>query len=75
MPNSASAASAQYLERVAVETHGQVKPIPVSQIDCIAAAGPYAELYGGDRRYVIQEAIQSWRIASTRTALCACTDR
>lgn len=49
----------QYLERIAVETHGQVKPIPVSQIDYISAAGPYAELHVGDRRYVIREAMQA----------------
>jgi two-component system, LytTR family, response regulator len=49
----------QYLERIAVETHGQVKPIPVSQIDYISAAGPYAELHVGDRRYVIREAMQT----------------
>jgi two-component system LytT family response regulator len=55
----AGAASAQYIERIAVETHGQVKPIPVSQIDYIAAAGPYAELHVGDRRYVIREAMQT----------------
>jgi len=52
-------AGVQYLERIAVETHGQVKPIPVSQIDYISAAGPYAELHVGDRRYVIREAMQA----------------
>lgn len=51
--------SVQYLERIAVETHGQVKPIPVAQIDYISAAGPYAELHVGDRRYVIREAMQT----------------
>ena len=53
------AAGAQYLERIAVETHGQVKPIPVAQIDYISAAGPYAELHVGERRYVIREAMQT----------------
>jgi len=52
-------AGVQYLERIAVETHGQVKPIPVSQIDYINAAGPYAELHVGDRRYVRREAMQA----------------
>jgi two-component system, LytTR family, response regulator len=52
-------ASAPYLERIAVEMHGQVRPIPVSQIDYISAAGPYAELHVGDRRYVIREAMQT----------------
>lgn len=55
----ASAKSVQYLERIAVEMHGQVKPIPVAQIDYISAAGPYAELHVGDKRYVIREAMQT----------------
>jgi two-component system LytT family response regulator len=52
-------APTRYLERIAVEMKGQVKPIPVAQIDYIAAAGPYAELHVGDRRYVIREAMQA----------------
>ena len=59
MPKPGSSASATYLERIAVEMHGQVKPIPVAQIDYISAAGPYAELHVGDRRYVIREAMQT----------------
>ena len=58
-PGAAAAASAHYLERIAVEMHGQVRPIPVAQIDYISAAGPYAELHVGDRRYVIREAMQT----------------
>jgi two-component system, LytTR family, response regulator len=58
-PRRPVADGVQYLERIAVETHGQVKPIPVSQIDYISAAGPYAELHVGDRRYVIREAMQA----------------
>ena len=59
MPLPGTSPSATYLERIAVEMHGQVKPIPVSQIDYISAAGPYAELHVGDRRYVIREAMQT----------------
>lgn len=58
-PGAGGAAATQYLERIAVETHGQVKPIPVAQIDYISAAGPYAELHVGDRRFVIREAMQT----------------
>lgn len=58
-PRAGAWGGVQYLERIAVETHGQVKPIPVSQIDYISAAGPYAELHVGDRRYVIREAMQA----------------
>jgi two-component system LytT family response regulator len=54
-----AAAPTRYLERIAVEMKGQVKPIPVAQIDYIAAAGPYAELHVGDRRYIIREAMQT----------------
>jgi two-component system LytT family response regulator len=59
VPKPGTAASTKYLERIAVEMHGQVKPIPVAQIDYISAAGPYAELHVGDRRYVIREAMQT----------------
>jgi two-component system LytT family response regulator len=59
MPKPGSAQGTTHLERIAVEMHGQVKPIPVSQIDYISAAGPYAELHVGDRRYVIREAMQT----------------
>jgi two-component system LytT family response regulator len=58
-PNAGALPSGQYLERIAVEMKGQVKPIPVAQIDYISAAGPYAELHVGDRRYVIREAMQT----------------
>ncbi len=56
---SDGAKSVQFLERIAVEMHGQVKPIPVAQIDYISAAGPYAELHVSDRRYVIRESMQT----------------
>ncbi|MDQ2768749.1 MAG: LytTR family DNA-binding domain-containing protein [Gemmatimonadota bacterium] len=59
VPRPGTAESQKYLERIAVEMHGQVKPIPVTQIDYISAAGPYAELHVGDRRYVIREAMQT----------------
>ena len=59
MPLPGASPSTTYLERIAVEMHGQVKPIPVAQIDYISAAGPYAELHVGDRRYVIREAMQT----------------
>jgi two-component system LytT family response regulator len=48
-----------YLDRIAVEMRGKVRVVPVEQIDYIAASGPYAELYVGDRRYVIRAAMQT----------------
>jgi two-component system LytT family response regulator len=47
-----------YMERIAVEVKGKVRPVPVSQIDYITADGPYAELHVGGRRHVIREAMQ-----------------
>jgi two-component system, LytTR family, response regulator len=49
----------EYLERIAVETKGQVRVVPVKQIDYIVASGPYAELYVGDKRYIIRERMQT----------------
>ena len=49
----------QYLERIAVEMRGQVRVVPVKQIDYMIARGPYAELYVGDKRYLIRERMQT----------------
>lgn len=49
----------KYLERIPVEMRGKVRVVPVSEIDYIIASGPYAELYSGDRKYVIREALQT----------------
>lgn len=49
----------QYLERVAVEMHGQVRVIPVEKIDHITASGPYAEIHTAGRAYVIRERMQT----------------
>ena len=49
----------RYLERIAVEVRGKVRPVPVSQIDFITASGPYAELHVAGHRYVIREAMQT----------------
>jgi two-component system LytT family response regulator len=48
-----------YLERVAVESKGRVRVVPVSQIDYILASGVYAELHVADRRYIVRESLQS----------------
>ncbi|HEU0053638.1 MAG TPA: LytTR family DNA-binding domain-containing protein [Longimicrobium sp.] len=48
-----------YLERIAVEMRGQVRVVPVEQIDFITASGPYAELHAGERTYVIRERMQT----------------
>jgi two-component system, LytTR family, response regulator len=48
-----------YMERIPVEMRGKVRVVPVTEIDFIIASGPYAELYSGDRKYVIREAMQT----------------
>jgi two-component system LytT family response regulator len=47
-----------YLERISVETRGQVRVVPVSKVDYITASGPYAELHVGERTYAIRERMQ-----------------
>lgn len=49
----------QYLERIPVEMRGKVRVVPASEVDFIIASGPYAELYSGDRKYVIRESMQN----------------
>ena len=56
---SGSAGEHQYLERIAVETKGKVRVVPVAEVDYILASGPYAELHVSDRRYVIRESMQT----------------
>lgn len=53
-----AAGKAQYLERIAVETRGQVRVVPVEDIEYITASGPYAELHAGGRAHVIRERMQ-----------------
>lgn len=60
-PSAAPAAAApkpEYLERISVESRGQVRVVPVSKIDYITASGPYAELHVGERTYAIRERMQ-----------------
>jgi two-component system LytT family response regulator len=54
----APAARPEYLERIAVETRGQVRVVPVEEIEYITASGPYAELHVGGRAHVIRERMQ-----------------
>jgi len=51
--------SGEYLERIPVEMRGKVRVVPASEIEFIVASGPYAELYSGDRKYVIRESMQN----------------
>lgn len=55
--------TARYPERIAVETHGKVRAVPIEQIDYITASGSYAELHvrneAGKHRYVIRQTMQA----------------
>ena len=48
-----------WLERVAVESRGQVHVIPVDRIAYITSSGPYAELHVGEKTYLIREKMQT----------------
>lgn len=49
----------RYLDRIPVESRGQVRVVPVAKIDYITASGPYAELHVGDRAYAVRERMQT----------------
>lgn len=49
----------EYLERIPVESRGQIRVVPVALIDYITASGPYAELRIGDRTFAIREKMQT----------------
>jgi two-component system LytT family response regulator len=49
----------EYLDRIPVESRGQIRVVPVSLIDYITASGPYAELHVGGRTFAIREKMQT----------------
>jgi two-component system LytT family response regulator len=49
----------QWLERISVETRGQVRVVPAAKIDYITASGPYAELHVGEHTWAIRERMQT----------------
>jgi two-component system LytT family response regulator len=46
------------VERIAVEMKGQVRVVPVTDIEYITASGPYVEIHTHERGYVIRERMQ-----------------
>ena len=58
-PGTVPLSRGRYMERIPVEMRGKVRVVPVQEIDFIMADGPYAELYSGDRKYVIRESMQN----------------
>jgi two-component system, LytTR family, response regulator len=51
-------APARYMERIAVELRGQLRIVPVEQIDYINASGNYAYLNVGDEKLLVREQMQ-----------------
>lgn len=53
------ARQSEYMDRIPVESRGQIRVVPVSLIDYITASGPYAELHVGQRTFAIREKMQT----------------
>jgi two-component system LytT family response regulator len=47
------------VERIAVEMRGQVRVVPVDEVEYVTASGPYAELHTAERGFVIRERMQA----------------
>lgn len=56
---TAPSSTSSYLERIAVESRGQLRVVPVDQIAFVTASGPYAELHVGEDTYLIRERMQT----------------
>ncbi|HEV7768957.1 MAG TPA: LytTR family DNA-binding domain-containing protein [Thermoanaerobaculia bacterium] len=53
------APKSEFLERISVESRGQIRVVPVAVIDYITASGPYAELHVSGRTFAIREKMQT----------------
>jgi two-component system LytT family response regulator len=58
-PPSPTAPAGRWLERIPVEMRGQVRVVPVDEVEYITASGPYAELHTSERGFVIRERMQA----------------
>ena len=48
-----------FIDRIPVESRGQLRVVSVDKIDYITASGPYAELHVADRAYAVRERMQT----------------
>lgn len=48
----------KYSDRIAVESRGQTRVVPIARIDYITASGPYAELHVADKTFAVRERMQ-----------------
>lgn len=53
--NAPVATEPRYLERIPIESRGQVHFVPTADIDVIVSDGPYAEIVVGNQRQLIRE--------------------
>ncbi len=51
-------AGGNFIDRVPVEGKGQVRVVPVQDIDYISAEGPYVQLHAGEQTYHVRERMQ-----------------
>jgi len=56
---SAAPPKTAYVDRLSVESRGQIRVVPVARIDYITASGPYAELHIGERTFATREKMQT----------------
>ncbi len=54
-----AAAPRKYVERIAVESRGEVRFVPTADIEAIVASGAYAELVVGAQRHLIRETMNA----------------
>jgi two-component system, LytTR family, response regulator len=57
-PHSAPAPP-EYLERIPVEMKGQVRLVPVAEVDFMTASGPFVEIHSAGRTFLIRERMQT----------------
>ena len=55
LPSPPRPATAKYVERIPVESRGEVKFVPTADVEAIVADGAYAELVVGNQRHLIRE--------------------
>ncbi|MDT7856702.1 LytTR family DNA-binding domain-containing protein [Rubrivirga sp. S365] len=58
-PGAAPPERPAYLERIAVEGRGQVRLVPVADVDYVVSDGPYAEVHAGGEVHVIRETMRA----------------
>ena len=58
-PPGRNASASGYLDRIPVEGRGQVRVVPVSEIEYITAEGPYVQLHTAAQTYHVRERMQS----------------